>query len=343
MKKLTKVVSAACISAGIAFTALSCTSLDLSGLLGGITSQIQTPTLALKSLAITGLDMEGVSFKCNYDITNPYNVAVKLDSLAADISCNSSKVTSLTANEGISLAAKGTKTNTFDFKLPYTSILNLAKTYTSSKESLPFAIAGSVGLDLSAVTNLTNKSLSLPFSKNFNVPVVKPTISLANPKLVLPTMNELVNSLKNSGMTATKAATLAASIIGGKSIDANALSGVDLPLKVNFDLNVKNEGSSAWNYILNSIALTSSDGNVVNLAATENTVSSADGTLPVTATINTKTASKFVTQILNKTGSNPKFSIDSGVSFPGLGDTVSVPLAYSTEVSLSKFTVAKSN
>ncbi|MBR0031877.1 MAG: LEA type 2 family protein [Treponema sp.] len=343
MKKSVKILLPACLCAGILFSSISCTSLDLSGLLGGIASQLQTPTLAFKSLAITGLDMEGVSFKCNYDITNPYNVAVKLDSLAADISCNSSKVTSLTANEGISLAANGTKTNTFDFKLPYTSILNLAKSYTSSKEALPFSIAGKVGLDLSAVTSLTNKSLSLPFSKNFDVPVVKPSLSLSNPKLVLPTMSELVNSFKNSGMTATKAAALAASIAGGKSIDSNALSGVDLPLKVNFDLNIKNEGSSAWNYILNAISLTSSDGNVVNLSATESKVSSANGTLPVTATINTKTAAKFVTQIINKTGQNPKFSVDSGVSFPALGDSASIPLAYSTEVALSKFTLAKSN
>ncbi len=144
-------------------------------------------------------------------------------------------------------------------------------------------------------------------------------------------------------MTATKAAALAASIAGGKSIDSNALSGVDLPLKVNFDLNIKNEGSSAWNYILNAISLTSSDGNVVNLSATESKVSSANGTLPVTATINTKTAAKFVTQIINKTGQNPKFSVDSGVSFPALGDSASIPLAYSTEVALSKFTLAKSN
>ena len=343
MKKLSKIMGTAALCTGLLFTSLSCGSLDLSGLLGGLATQLQTPSLAFKSLAITGLDMEGISFKCNYDITNPYNVAVKLDKLAADISCNSSKVTSLTANEGISLAANGTKTNTFDFKLPYTSVLELAKTIANSKESLPFAIAGSVGLDLSAVTSLSNKSLSLPFSKNFDVPVVKPTLSLSNPKLVLPTLNEIVTSLKNSGMTATKAATLAASIVGGKSIDSNALSGVDLPLKVNFDLNVKNEGSSTWNYILNSIALTSSDGNVINLAATENKVSSASGTLPVTATINTLTASKFVTQIINKTGTNPKFSFDSGVSFPSLGNSASIPLAYSTEVALSKFGIAKSN
>lgn len=343
MKKLAKMAGAAVMCAGILFASISCGSLDFSGLLGGLSSGLQTPSLAFRSLAISGLDMEGISFKCDYDITNPYNVAVTLSSLAADISCNSSKVTSLSANEGISLAANGTKTNSFDFKLPYTAVLDLAKTIASSKESLPFSIAGSAGLDLSAVPGLSNKSLSLPFSKGFDVPVVKPSLSLSNPKLVLPALSEIVTSLKNSGMTATKAASLAASLVGGEPVDANALNGVDLPLKVNFDLSVKNEGSSAWNYILNSIALTSGDGSVINLAATENTVSSPSGTLPVTATINTLTAGRFVTQIINKTGTNPKFLFDSSVSFPGLGSSARVPLAYSTEVALSRFGVAKSN
>lgn len=342
MKKLTKVLAGTVISAAAVFGTLSCTSMDLSGLLGTITSQLQTPTLAFKSIGIQGLDMEGITFKCNYDITNPYNVAVSLKSLAADISCNDSKVTSLSADEGISLAANGTKTNTFNFKLPYDAIIKLAQSYSSAKEGLPFSVAGKVGLDLSAVQALQNKSLSLPFSKNFDVPVIKPSFSLSSPKLVLPTLSELVDAFKNSGMTATKAASLASSIMNGSKIDSSVFDNVNLNLKLNFDLSVKNEGGSAWNYLLNSCAIKTGDSSLINLDAGDaKTISSANGTIPLTANINTLKAGKFIAQIINKSGTNPTFELQSGISFPNNSYASNLPLNYSKTIALSSFGVTK--
>lgn len=334
MKKIRilAVVSAALLSVG-------CTSSDFTKLLSG--GSASKPTLSFKSVTPSGLDMEGISFKCNYDVTNPYSVGVSLSKLAADITCNGNAFTSLTANEGITLAKKSTKTNTFNFKVPYDSLLNFAKSYKASDSVLPFNIKGNVGLDLSKVTSLTSKTLSLPFAKDFNAPVVKPSFSLSSPKLVLPSASEFIEAFKKGGMTATKAASVAASIVGGKSVDSSVFSGIDLPMKLNFNLGVENKGGASWSYLLKNCSIKSADASVISLDTSNvQAITSSSGTVPLTATLNTLTAGKFIAQILNKSGTNPTFSLDSGVSFPSIG-SASLPLAYSKEIPLSSFGVSK--
>ncbi len=341
MKKIKSAAFAIVSSALVIGSVVSCSLNDFTKLLGGSTG-VSKPTLSFKDIAINSLDTEGVTFKCNYSVTNPYNVSVSISKVAADITCNGNAFTSLTANEGVSLAAKGTKSNTFNFKVPYDSLINFAKSYSASKTSLPFNVKGTVGLDLSRVTSLTNKTLSLPFNKTVNAPVVKPSFTLSSPKLVLPTISEIVSAFKNSGMSATQAAKVAANLVAGKSVDSNVFDNVNLNMKLNFNLGVSNSGSSAWSYLVKSCAIKTGDNSVISLdTANSAAITSSSGTVPVTATLNTLKFSKFIVQIINKSGTNPTFSLDSGISFPDLGST-SYPLSYSKAIPLSSFGLTKS-
>ena len=85
------------------------------------------PSLALKSVAIKSLDLEGITFNCDYTITNPYPVAFSVKQVAADILYEGSTFTQLTTSKGLSVAARGTKTNSMNFKVPYDTILSFAK------------------------------------------------------------------------------------------------------------------------------------------------------------------------------------------------------------------------
>ncbi len=329
MKKINCLL-AGVILAAAGISAISCSASKLS-------KSISKPTLSFNSIQFASLDGEGVTMKCNYAIKNPYPVSLSLAKVNANITCNESPFTSLTANQGVSLSANKSSSNSFNFKIPYNSLINFAKSYSSNK-SLPFKVAGNASLKNIPLLS----TMTLPFSKSVNIPVIKPSFSLSNPKLVLPTLSEMVSAFKSSGMNASKAATMAANIIAGKKVDSNIFDNVNLNMKLNFNLGVKNEGGAAWNYLLKSCSLKTADSSLVNLDVSSgaNSISSSNGTIPLTATLNTLKAGKFITQIINKTGTNPTFTLDSGVSFSELGIS-NIPLKYSKEISLSNFGLTK--
>ncbi|MBP5157291.1 MAG: LEA type 2 family protein [Treponema sp.] len=300
------------------------------------------PELSMEKVGIKALDLEGITFNCNYSITNPYPIGISLKSLAADILYNSSeKFTSISSDGGVSIAANGKNSNALDFKVPYTTILNFAKS-ASGKTSLPFSVNGSAALDLSAVTGLDIQSFSIPFAKDFDVPVFKPSFSVSNVKLKLPTLAALSSSLISSGVGSARATQLATSILSGQQLSPNAFDGIDLNLDVTMDLNVKNSGSAPWNMVIKNCSLMNgSGGRLASISPISgNTISSESASVPMKASVNTLQAGAMIVSILNKKGTNPSVAIESGISFPGL-NYAEVPLSYSKEISLTSIGIEK--
>lgn len=332
MKKLSVISFVFCAFA--AFGLFSCATLKKLGL---------APSVSLEKVSIASLDLEGITFNCNYAVSNPLPVSISIKQVAADVLYSENKLTSLHADEGVKLTASGKKSNKFNFKVPYDTILSFAKGAGSSSNGkyLPFKVNGSVSLDLGKSALVQGLASNLPFSASFNVPIFKPSFSVSNPKLQLPSLESLKNSLVSGGMNVVKAAALAGSIVAGKSVAENAFDGVNLDMDVNFDLKVANSGSAAWKYVLNNCSIKTSSGDAVKLTAQNNTISSSSGTIPLTAKLNTLTAGKFIAQILNKKGTNPVFSFDSGLTFPDLSYSPNLPLAYSKEIPIGNFGVTK--
>lgn len=300
---------------------------------------IGTPSISLEDVKIKSLDLEGITFACDYAIKNPYPISISIKEVAADILCDTKIFTKLNTDGGVKIAANKKQTNALDFKIPYTSILNFAKSI-SEKEALPFSVKGNVGLDLSLVKDLGFDDIVLPFSKEFDVPIVKPEFSVSDVKLQLPTLSALVDSLVHSGLALTKATQLANALITKQKITADIFDGVDLNLDIVCNLNVKSNGSSAWNFLLNNCSLKTSTGSLIALLPVgTNKINSASGTIPLKASINTIKVGTFVAQLINKSGTNPVFSFESGLTFPSLSYVPNIPLAYSYEIPLSKINV----
>ena len=344
MKKINRSLTLGVLSLSIVFSSVvSCSVSDIESFI----SELSKPTLNFKGISIDSLDTEGISFKCDYSITNPYSIDVSVAQVAADITCDGNAFTSITANEGVSLAAKSEKENSFDFKVPYDSLINFAKSYTSGATSLPFNVSGSVGLDLSKVTSLTDKTLSLPFSKSIDAPVIKPSFSFSDPKVVLPTRSEILDSLVNDGgMNPISAAATAVALLAGQSVDSSVFDKVNLNIKLNFDMSVSNSGSSAWSYLVKNCSInTGEEGEnaLISLDTSDSqAITSSSGTVPLTATLNTLKFGKFIAKIINKSGTNPSFSIESGISFPEIESLggFEFPLSFSKEIKLSEFGLA---
>lgn len=312
----------------IVLSVISCSTLN--GIIG-------EPKISVSSVSIKSIDFEGITFTCDYTITNPYPVAFSIDKVEADVSCSEKSIVKLAADEGISVAAVNTRKNAFTFKVPYSAIMNFASEYSAAKKSLPFTIAGNAYLDLSKSTGLELKSLRLPFSVSFEVPVFKPSFSISNPRIKMMSTSELKEALVNGGIPVAKAVTIAAQLASGKKLSENFFDGIDLNLKFNFDLNIKNEGFSAWQCSLDKCSIKTSGNDLIDIALNKNEkITGSSAKVPVTATLNTLKAGKFIVQLLNKSGKDPVFSVDSKLAFPELKYKSDIPLAYSCAIPLSK-------
>ncbi|MBO7614062.1 MAG: LEA type 2 family protein [Treponema sp.] len=313
----------------------SCES--LSGILA-------TPSLSMKGVGIKSLDLEGITFNVDYSITNPYPVAFTIDKLEGNLLQGSSTYAKIVTDKGISVAALGSKTNSVNFKIPYDKIISMAKGASSSSgtKSLPFTFDGNVSLNLSEALG-AGQNLTLPFSKSFDVPVFKPSLSVSSPKVQLPTLTDLKSSLVNGGMNPVKAATVAASILAGRSLSADTFDGVDLNIDLNFDLNVANAGSAAWNFLINSCSLQDTAGKTLaNVSPVGgNSINASSGKIPMKVSLNTLKSGSFIVQLLNKKGSNPTFVLDSGLSFPETSYAPNLPLKYTKEISLSSVNITR--
>ena len=313
----------------LALLTFSCESLD--GL-------VQAPTAEVKSVSIAGVDLDGISFNCNYAVKNPYGVSISLKNISMDVDCDNKKITSASTRNGLNLNAQSTTTNTATFKVPYTAILDLAKAFVSSK-TLPFNIDGSITLDTSripAMAALGTTSLTLPIKTNFEVPVFKPTLSVANFKVKMPSFNEILNQLKG-GLGLIKATQIATKLISGEKLTADILDGIAMDIDFTFDLNVGNEGAADWNFKINECAINTKTGSIADVGpvSQNTTVSSKKSTVPMKATLNTIEAGAFIIQLLNKSGENPTFSLSSGLTFPDTSYAKNIPLNYSVEIPLS--------
>ncbi len=296
--------------------------------------RVEKPTLSVNSVIIKNLDMEGITFNCAYSITNPYPAELSIKSLNANVSTSQGTFTKITANEGARVRAMGTERNNVSFKVPYETIIGYAKNSAASAY-IPFKIEGAAGLDVSSVPVISavSSTVNLPFSVGFDVPVFKPSFSISNPSVTLPDSQTILNVLLKSGMNTGTAANMLSSITSGNGIDTSLLKKVNLDIKINFNLNVKNEGGAPWKFTVNTCNMTSANGTVASITPSgTNTISSSEGSVPMTAKLNTMNSVDLIEQFINKSITNPDFNLSSSLSFPELSNAVNLPLTYTCKI-----------
>ena len=313
----------------VAFTTFSCSTLRDLGYL---------PEIKMQSVLPKSIDLEGITFECEYSIKNPYPLSFSIQKVSADVVCAESSYIQLSADEGISIEAMGNRSNSFSFKVPYETIFKIAHE-TSGKKSLPFNIKGAAYLDLSSIPLAPSSSMELPFNVAFDIPVFKPSLSVSGFKVQLPGLSELKNSFVKSGKGLTTAATIAAQVLSGKSLSDSIFDNVDLNVKFQFDLNIADEGSSPCNWTVERCCIKTDSDELADAGLGNKKISmgkSNKQTIPVELTLNTLKSGKFVVQLLNGSGKNPEFLFDTKLNFPELKYANEIPFSYSTEIPLNK-------
>jgi hypothetical protein len=316
----------------------SCSTVgELLGVGGSSSVKIAKPSFSLGSVAISSLDLEGITFRADYTVKNPYPVSLSVQKISADVMYNSGSFTTLNTVNGLKVRASSSSSNAFTFKVPYNSILTFAKS-ASGKTALPFQVKGSAVFDLSSIPYMSGQNLSIPFSQNFNVPVFKPELSASNFRLKMPSLSDVTKAFSNSGMNAVQAASAAASMVARRSVDENVLKKINLNLDMTFDMNVANKGSAAWEYgVKNCSVMNGSDTLASVNTADSGKITGKSSVIPMKVTLNTVKAGSFIAQIINRSGSAPVLDLDSALSFPGMSYAPNLPLRFTQQLSPKAF------
>lgn len=326
------------------FVAVALVTLLFTSCLSTVSEFIGKPEIKFDNVKLTGLDMDGFTFNVGYTVKNPYPVSFSIAGIDLNVvnDNDSSVITNMNCSEGVQVLGMDSAKNTASFFIPYKTVLSLASKVSKSEslESLPFSVKGNAKLDLSSVPLFEGESLTLPFNKSFNVPVFKPSFSVSAPTIQMPGPDDFKKALVDGGMNAVKAAKLVANIIAGNKLTSDVFDGIDLDLSFKFNLNVKNEGSCSWNYLMDKCVVTSGDNRLAGISPDKgNTISSKSGTIPVTLSLNTVQSGRYIVELLNKTAKNPVVTIDSVLNFPEISGFMSdIPLDYKKEISVSSIT-----
>jgi LEA14-like dessication related protein len=214
---------------------------------------IPKPTATIKNFDIASITLRDITFLFNVTVKNPYPIALKLQGVKLKFSVEGKQFFETETSKGFSVKAKGEADNIFTVNLKYADIIAILKDY-SQKEYLGTVIDTEIVIPVpqAVQTPVLPKSFSFRYSLSKKIPALKPNVSVANFSIVQPTLAEVASALKKSGkqnIDANKALGMFTDIISGKK-PTNVIdpASIDLKLKVNFDIELKNDSKAKLSF-----------------------------------------------------------------------------------------------
>jgi hypothetical protein len=204
---------------------------------------IPKPTAEIANFDIDSISLSDIIFLFDIAITNPYPVKLKLSTLKAVFFVENKQFFKTETNK-LKIKAKGTEITRLFVNLKYLDMANIVKDY-KDKESLGCLIDIVIALPLPDSFQTIAKDVTFKFKLNKEVPTIKPEINIANFKVVKPAREDIEAAIRRSArknLNADSVQKMFTALIDGKDtariIDPSEL---DLKLKVNFDIIMKNK------------------------------------------------------------------------------------------------------
>jgi hypothetical protein len=299
------------------------------------------PEIRLNAMALEGLDREGITFRCDYTVANPYPVGIRVSQVATDVLFEENLFVSLVSDEGLNLSAASSNRNSILFKIPYDRLWELGQE-SRDRESLPFSLEGEARFDLSMVPMLERSSLAVPFHLDFEVPLSKPEFRVTGGKIFMPSAQEISRALVAGGLNVLKAGISAGKIILGQPVEEDVFEGVDLDVTVLFDLTVENRGGAPWEFELDKCRIDSGVGPLMDMEirSGDGIIDGAGDKVRMAARINTLEWGAFITGLAGGRITGSSLELESRLTFPNLPYDAKLPLNIRQDLSLKSFSFA---
>lgn len=223
-----------------------CVSSESGSLNFSLPKGITLPEVRIKDFDIKAISLRDIDFNFDIEITNPYPIGIRLEKVEFKVDIDKNQLFKTTTPSGFKIKANGSAVTPLVLNLEYAKIINIVKDY-NKKEYLVCDISGNLVIPLPNIPGLP-KTFSFPFSVSKKIPAIRPSVAIHNFKVTAPSRAEIQEAIRKAGqnLNADKVAGFLGDLISGKKVNVKevGLADLDLKLKVNFDLKLKNEAKA---------------------------------------------------------------------------------------------------
>lgn len=209
--------------------------------------KIPKPTAEIVSFDIQEISLTDVTLLFDIEISNPYPVKLNLSKVES-VFFVENKQFFKTSSDKLKIRANGKEITRLLVNIKYADMANIVKDY-KDKDSLECVVNMVIVIPLPKSVSNMAKDVTFKFELKKNVPAIKPEINIANFTVVKPSKADIEAAIKKTAkknLNADAITNMFGAIIDGKNpakvIDPADL---DLKLKVNFDVVMKNKTKAA--------------------------------------------------------------------------------------------------
>lgn len=222
----------------VLFVSSNTQSKDLTSLI----NDIPLPEASIVNFDIDSLSLRDITLLFDVEIKNPYPIKLNLSKMNSVFFIDKKQLFETTTDK-LTIKAMGKATSRILVNLKYSDIINIIKDY-GDKEYLECEVNITLILPLPKSVQKYKKDITFNFKLKQNIPAIKPEISIAGFSVTKPSKKEIEEALqraKKKNLSADTVTNMFGAILDGKNpakvIDPSDL---DLKLKVNFDVVMKN-------------------------------------------------------------------------------------------------------
>lgn len=207
-----------------------------------IINNIPLPEAKIVSFDIDSLSLRDITLLFDIEIKNPYPVKLKLSQMKSVFFIDKKQLFETSTNK-LKITAMGSATSRILVNLKYSDIINIIKNY-GDREYLECEVDITLSLPLPKNMHNYKKEITFNFKLKQNIPAIKPEISIAGFTVIKPSKKEIEEAIERSkkkNLNADTITNMFGAIIDGKNpVKVIDPSDLDLKLKVNFDVVMKN-------------------------------------------------------------------------------------------------------
>ncbi len=292
----------------LVFGGISCQSLKLT----------QKPSARIASFDIESISMKDITLLFDVEISNPYPVSLKLDSVAFDVSLENKPLLKTSAAKGLEVKSRGTARTPLRLVMSYSDIAGIVKDYTK-KDSLLCQVDTKITIPLPKIPGLSDK-VSFDYRLTKRIPVIRPSIKITGFKVNLPSEKEIAQALKEAGEKAvspSKIRGMFSDIISGKT-PKKVISPDDLDLKLSvmFNIEMKNDTAAEFNFKSLNYNFDVNGTKLINGTTKEISRKAGVSVLTVRSEFSTLSMTKSVLSAFKKGKGSYRLKGESQVQFP---------------------------
>ncbi len=219
---------------------------DAGSLQFSIPKGIKLPEVRIKDFDIKAISLRDIDFLFDIEIINPYPIGIRLEKVDFKVDIDKNQLFKTSTPSGFKIKANGSAVTPLVLNVEYAKIINIVKDY-NKKEYLICDISGNLSIPLPNIPGLP-KTFSFPFNVSKKIPAIRPSVSVHNFKVSAPSKAEIQEAIRKAAkkLNPETIANALGDLLNGKKVNVKeiGLADLDLKLKVNFDLKLKNEAKA---------------------------------------------------------------------------------------------------